>query len=167
MPVGFGFDIHRLVPKRRLVLGGVTIPHAKGLWGHSDGDVVLHALVDALSAAAGLEDIGTRFPDTDPKYRGISSEVLLAKVMDDLRPSWRVVNADLTVVAEEPRIAPHRAAIRAKIAAHLGTDRITVKGKTMEGLGPIGAGEAIAAYAVVELEGIGERERRRERGRSR
>lgn len=157
MTVGFGFDIHRLVPDRRLVLGGVTVPHPKGLLGHSDGDVVLHALIDALLAAAGQDDIGTKFPDTDPKYKGISSEVLLAKVMDDLLPSWRVVNADVTVVAEEPKVAPHRNAIRAKIAAHLGTDRITLKGKTMEGLGPIGAGEAIAALAIVQLEAIGNR----------
>ena len=152
MTVGFGFDIHRLAPDRRLVLGGVTIPHPKGLLGHSDGDVVLHALIDALLAAAGQDDIGSRFPDTDPKYAGISSEVLLAKVMDDLRPSWNVVNADVTVVAEEPKIAPHRAAIRSRIASHLGTERVTIKGKTMEGLGPIGAREAIAAYAIVQLE---------------
>lgn len=154
MPVGFGFDLHRLVPGRRLLLGGVEIPHPLGLLGHSDGDVLLHALIDALLGASGQDDIGSKFPDTDPKYAGISSDVLLAKVMDDLRAAWRVVNADLTVVAEEPKIAPHRPAIRAKLTDRLGTDRVTIKGKTMEGLGPIGAGEAIAAFAVVELEAI-------------
>lgn len=152
MSVGFGFDIHRLVPGRRLLLGGVEIPHPFGLLGHSDGDVLLHALIDALLGAAGESDIGSKFPDSDPTYKGISSEVLLSKVMDDLRGKWTVVNADLTVVAEEPRIAPHREAIRARIGERLGTSRVTVKGKTMEGLGPVGAREAIAAYAVVQLE---------------
>jgi 2-C-methyl-D-erythritol 2,4-cyclodiphosphate synthase len=152
MPVGFGFDIHRLVPGRRLVLGGVEIPHGLGLLGHSDGDVVLHALIDAILGAAGAGDIGSRFPDSDPRWAGISSEVLLAKVWDDLAGTHALVNADITVVAEEPKIAPHREAIRARIASRLGTDRVWIKGKTMEGLGPIGAGEAIAAYAVVELQ---------------
>lgn len=152
MSVGFGFDIHRLVPGRRLLLGGVEIPHPFGLLGHSDGDVLLHALIDAILGAAGEPDIGSKFPDSDPTYKGISSEVLLSKVVDDLQGKWRVVNADLTVVAEEPRIAPHREAIRARIGGKLGTDRVTVKGKTMEGLGPVGAREAIAAYAVVQLE---------------
>jgi len=154
MSVGFGFDIHRLVPGRRLLLGGVEIPHPLGLLGHSDGDVVLHALINALLGASGQEDIGSKFPDTDPRYKGISSEVLLAKVMDGLR-GWTVVNADVTVVAEEPKIAPHRGAIRTKLAEGLRTDRVSIKGKTMEGLGPIGAGEAIAAYALVELKAVG------------
>ncbi len=152
MSVGFGFDLHRLVAGRRLVLGGVEIPHERGLLGHSDGDVAVHALIDALLAAAGEPDIGSRFPDSDPAYRGISSDVLLAKVMDDLRPKWAVVNADVTIVAEEPQIAPHREKIRSKLAERLGTDRITVKGKTAEGIGPVGAKEAIEAFAVVQME---------------
>lgn len=156
MPVGFGYDIHRLAPGRRLMLGGVEIPHDRGLLGHSDADVALHALIDALLAAAGLSDIGTKFPESDPKYKGIASEVLLAHVMDDLS-SWRVVNADLTIVAEEPKIAPYRDRIRARLAERLKTAHVTVKGKTAEGLGPVGAREAIEAFAVVQLEAIGHR----------
>jgi 2-C-methyl-D-erythritol 2,4-cyclodiphosphate synthase len=151
MAVGFGFDIHRLVPGRRLVLGGVTVPHALGLLGHSDGDVLLHAVIDALLGASGLGDIGRKFPDTDPAYRDISSEVLLAKVLDEVRGSWAVENVDVTVIAEEPRLAPYHEAIRRRLAERLGTDRVSVKAKTMEGLGPIGNREAIACYAVAEL----------------
>jgi 2-C-methyl-D-erythritol 2,4-cyclodiphosphate synthase len=151
MTVGFGFDIHRLVPGRPLVLGGVPLPHPKGLLGHSDGDALLHAVTDALLGAAGLGDIGTRFPDTDPAWKDTASGLLLGRVMDEIRPRWTVENADVTLVAEEPRIAPHREAIRMNLAAALGTDRVSVKAKTMEGLGPVGNREAIACYAVVEL----------------
>ncbi len=155
MPVGFGFDIHRLVARRRLVLGGVEIPHPKGLLGHSDGDALLHALIDALLGAAGLGDIGTWFPDRDPANMGVSSVVLLEKVLRKLRSKWSVVNVDVTVVAEAPRIGPHRDAIVHRLVAMLGTNRVSVKAKTMEGLGPIGAGKAIACFAVAELKARG------------
>ena len=151
MAVGFGYDIHRLVPGRRLVLGGVEIPHGKGLLGHSDADVLIHAVADALLGAAGLGDLGRLFPDSDPAHKDVSSEVLLDRVMERLRPAWSVVNVDVTVVAEEPRLAPHHEAIRARLAARLGTGRVSVKAKTNEGLGPVGSREAIACFAVAEL----------------
>ncbi len=151
MAIGLGFDIHRLVPDRPLVLGGVEIPYSYGLMGHSDGDALLHAVTDAVLGAAGKGDIGQWFPDTDPQIEGISSRDMLQKVMEDVRQEWSVVNVDVTVVAEEPRIAPHRDAIKECIGALLSTERVSVKGKTMERLGPIGNREAIAAYAVVEL----------------
>ncbi len=151
MAIGLGFDIHRLVPDRPLVLGGVEIPYSYGLMGHSDGDALLHAVTDAVLGAAGKGDIGQRFPDTDPQIKGISSRDMLQKVMEDIQQEWSVVNVDVTVVAEEPRIAPHRDAIKECIGALLSTERVSVKGKTMERLGPIGNREAIAAYAVVEL----------------
>jgi 2-C-methyl-D-erythritol 2,4-cyclodiphosphate synthase len=151
MAVGFGYDIHRLVPGRRLVLGGVEIPHAKGLLGHSDADVLLHAVADAILGAAGLGDLGRLFPDSDPAWKDASSEALLDRVMEKVRPAWTVVNVDATVVAEEPRLAPHHEAIRRRLAVRVGTDRVSVKAKTNEGLGPVGAREAIACYAVAEL----------------
>jgi 2-C-methyl-D-erythritol 2,4-cyclodiphosphate synthase len=152
MPVGHGWDVHRLVPGRRFVLGGVEIDHPKGPLGHSDGDVLLHAVIDALLGAAGLGDIGARFPDSDPRWKDASSDVLLADVMKDVGASWRVVNLDATVIAERPKLAPHRAAIQAKLAAGLGTSSVNVKAKTAEGLGPVGAGDAIECHAVVELQ---------------
>lgn len=152
MAVGHGYDIHRLVPGRKLFLGGVEVPHSLGLEGHSDGDVVLHALIDALLGAAGLGDIGQRFPDTDPSLKGISSEVMLCRVMDEIRRGWTVVNADLTVVAEEPKIAPHRAAIARRISASLGGAAVSIKAKTAEGLGPVGERKAIECHAVVQLQ---------------
>ncbi len=151
MPVGFGYDIHRLAPGRRLVLGGVELPHPDGLLGHSDGDVLLHAVIDALLGAAGLGDIGRMFPDTDPAYKDISSEVLLKRVLEKVLPRWSVENVDVTVVAEAPRLAPHHEAIRRRMAALLGTERVGVKAKTNEGLGPVGEGKAIACYAVASL----------------
>lgn len=151
MAVGFGYDIHRLVPGRRLVLGGVEIPHGKGLLGHSDADVLLHAVADAILGAAGLGDLGRLFPDTDPAWKDASSEVLLDRVMERVRPAWTVVNVDATIVAEEPKLAPHAAAMGARLAARVGTGRVSVKAKTNEGLGPVGAREAIACFAVVEL----------------
>jgi len=151
MAIGLGFDIHRLVPDRPLVLGGVEIPYSYGLMGHSDGDALLHAVTDAVLGAAGKGDIGQWFPDNDPEIEGISSRDMLQKVMEDVRQEWSVVNVDVTVVAEEPRIAPHRDAIKECIGALLSTERVSIKGKTMERLGPIGNREAIAAYAVVEL----------------
>lgn len=148
MSVGLGYDVHRLVPGRRLVLGGIEIPHPAGLLGHSDGDVLLHAVIDALMGAAGLGDIGGRFPDTDPSLAGVSSALLLGKVLGEIRPRWVVGNLDATVVAEAPRLAPHREAIRRRLSELLGTSAVNVKAKTGNGLGPP---EAIACWAVVEL----------------
>lgn len=152
MPVGHGWDLHRLVPGRRFLLGGVEIPHPCGPLGHSDGDVLLHAVIDALLGAAGLGDIGGRFPDSDPRWKDASSEALLADVMKELGASWSVVNLDVTVIAERPKLAPHRAAMQAKLAARLGTSAVNVKAKTAEGLGPVGAGDAVECHAVVQLE---------------
>jgi 2-C-methyl-D-erythritol 2,4-cyclodiphosphate synthase len=152
MPVGHGWDVHRLVPGRRFVLGGVEIPHACGPLGHSDGDVLLHAVIDAVLGAAGMGDIGGRFPDSDPRWEDASSERLLADVMKEVGAAWRVVNLDVTVIAERPKLAPHKEAIRARLAAALGTSAVNVKAKTAEGLGPIGAGDAIECHAVIELE---------------
>ena len=151
MAVGIGYDIHRLVPGRRLLLGGVDIPHATGLLGHSDGDVLLHAVIDALLGAAGLGDIGRLFPDSDPAFKGISSERMLAKAMELLKGKWVVENVDVTVVAEAPRLAPHHEAIRSRVAALVGCPRVSIKAKTNEGLGYIGNNEAIACYAVAQL----------------
>lgn len=154
MPVGIGFDIHRLVPGRKLVLGGVEIDHPLGLLGHSDGDVLLHAVIDALLGAAAKGDIGSRFPDTDPTWKDAVSEGLLRKVAEELRPGWKVVNIDVTVLAELPKIGPHRETICAKVAAALGipASSVNVKAKTMEGLGAVGAREAMAAMATAELQ---------------
>lgn len=148
MPVGFGYDIHRLVAGRRLVLGGVEIPHPTGLLGHSDGDVLLHAVIDALLGAAGAGDIGTRFPDADPAWAGVSSTLLLGKVLEEIRPKWNLGNLDVTVVAEAPRLGPHREAICRRLSELLGTPAVNVKAKTGNGLGPP---EAISCWAVVEL----------------
>jgi 2-C-methyl-D-erythritol 2,4-cyclodiphosphate synthase len=152
--VGQGFDVHALVAGRPLILGGVRIPHAFGLLGHSDADVLLHAVTDALLGAAGLGDIGRHFPDTDPAYAGADSRVLLRAAMDKVRAAgWRVGNVDCTIVAEAPKIAPHAAAMCASIAADLGIEagRVNVKGKTTEKLGFTGRGEGIAAQAAVLL----------------
>jgi 2-C-methyl-D-erythritol 2,4-cyclodiphosphate synthase len=157
MPVGFGYDLHRLVPGRRLLLGGVEIPYEKGLLGHSDGDVLLHAVTDALLGAAGLGDIGGLFPDTDPAIKGIDSAKMLAKALDLLSPRFEIENVDATVVAEAPKLAPHRETIRARISALLGGAPVNVKAKTNEGLGYLGAKEAVACYAVAQLRAKGER----------
>jgi 2-C-methyl-D-erythritol 2,4-cyclodiphosphate synthase len=156
MPVGFGYDLHRLVPGRRLLLGGVEIPHEKGLLGHSDGDVLLHAVTDALLGAAGLGDIGGLFPDTDPSIKGIDSARMLAKALELLSPRFEIENVDATVVAEAPKLAPHRETIRARISALLGGVPVNVKAKTNEGLGYLGAKEAVACYAVAQLKARGE-----------
>ncbi len=155
MRVGIGFDIHRLVEGRSLLLGGVKIPSAKGLLGHSDGDVLLHALCDALLGAVGAGDIGSYFPDSDPQWKGASSRIFLEKATELAgRKSLRVENVDAVILAEEPKLGPHRIAIQRSIAQMLRVkdDRINVKAKTMEKLGPIGEGEAMAAYVVVLLE---------------
>ena len=152
--VGIGYDIHRLVEGRPLVLGGVTIPAARGLLGHSDADVALHAIMDALLGAAGLGDIGQHFPPGDPAYQDADSRRLLALVRDLLaRHGWRAVNLDCTIVAERPKIAPHVPAMRAAIGEALGLagDRIGLKATTNEGIGSVGREEGIAAMAVVTL----------------
>ncbi len=153
--VGQGFDVHALVPGRRLVLGGVDIPWGAGLLGHSDADVLLHAITDALLGAAGLGDIGRHFPDTDAAHAGADSRVLLRAAMESVRGAgWRVVNVDATVIAQAPKILPHVPLMVERIAADLGvaTDRVNVKGKTTERLGFTGRGEGIAAQAVALLE---------------
>lgn len=160
--VGYGYDIHRLVKGRALVLGGVRIPHAAGLLGHSDADVLCHAIADSLLGAAALGDIGRHFPDSDPRWRGISSLLLLRDVAALLRRSrFAVVNVDSTVVAEAPRVMPHAAAMRANIARALGVPvaRVSVKATTNEGLGAVGRRLGICAHAVAAVTG-GPRPRR-------
>jgi len=152
--VGTGFDIHRLVEGRPLVLGGVEIAYARGLLGHSDGDALLHAIADALLGAAGIGDIGELFPDTDPAIKGIDSRVIVRRVCELLSERrLEIVNVDATVIAQEPKLSEHKARIRESIAALLGigTDRVGLKAKTMERLGAIGRGEAIAVQAVALL----------------
>lgn len=154
MRIGQGFDAHAFKEGGRLVLGGVEIPHTHGLAAHSDGDVVLHALCDALLGAAGLGDIGQHFPDTDPAYAGIDSRKLLAQVVRLLRVRrLRVVNADITVIAQAPKLAPFRDAMRAVIARDLrvGTGDVNVKATTTEQMGFTGRKEGIAALATVLL----------------
>jgi 2-C-methyl-D-erythritol 2,4-cyclodiphosphate synthase len=156
MRIGQGFDAHALVAGRKLIIGGVEIPHDKGLAGHSDADVLIHALCDALLGAAALGDIGAHFPDSDARYKGIDSRRLLREVAALLaRNRYRVVNVDATVIAQAPRMAPHIAAMRANLASDLGieADTVSVKAKTTERLGFVGRGEGIAAEAVVLIEG--------------
>ena len=155
MRIGQGFDVHALVAGRQLILGGVTIPYEKGLEGHSDADVLLHALTDALLGAAGLGDIGRHFPDTDPRYEGIDSRMLLRATVQRVREAgWRVANVDATIIAQAPRMAPHIPAMVANIAADLGLPPgcVNVKAKTTERLGFTGRGEGMAAEAVALLE---------------
>lgn len=154
MRVGQGFDVHALVEGRPLIIGGVRIPHTHGLLGHSDADVLLHAVTDAVLGAAGLGDIGRHFPDTDPAYKGADSRVLLRAAMKKVRADgWSVVNLDATVHAQAPKIGPHAAAMVANIAADLGTteDCVNVKAKTNEHLGYLGRKEGINATVVVLL----------------
>jgi len=154
--VGQGFDVHALVPGRPLVLGGVQISHTQGLLGHSDADVLLHAIADALLGAAGLGDIGQMFPDTDARHWGADSRDLLAQVARRVQQDgWRVGNVDCTVMAEQPKIAPYAEAIRKSVAGLLGIEpaEVGVKAKTTEHLGFIGRGEAMAASVVVLLIG--------------
>lgn len=151
MRIGQGFDVHALVPDRRLVIGGVEIPFDRGLAGHSDADVLLHAVTDALIGAAGLGDIGAHFPDTDPHYRGADSRALLRAAAGKLRAAgWRVLNVDSTIIAQAPKMAPHIGAMRENIAADLGIEVscVNVKAKTAERLGSLGREEGIAAEAV-------------------
>ena len=150
--IGQGFDTHALVAERKLILGGVHIPHDKGLLGHSDGDALLHAICDALIGAAGLGDIGRHFPDTDPRYKGADSRGLLRSVATMLAAAgWQAVNVDSTIIAEAPKLAPHIPSMVANIAADLkiAPDCVNVKAKSTEKLGFVGRGEGIAAEAVV------------------
>jgi 2-C-methyl-D-erythritol 2,4-cyclodiphosphate synthase len=158
--VGFGYDVHAFAPPdagRRLTLGGVEVPHERGLAGHSDADVLLHALVDALLGAAALGDIGAHFPSSDERWRGAASGAFVTYTIDLLaRAGWRVVNVDATVVAEQPRLSPHIQAMRASLARLLGIEleRISVKSKTTDGLGFAGRQEGIACYAVALIERV-------------
>ncbi|MDE2418148.1 MAG: 2-C-methyl-D-erythritol 2,4-cyclodiphosphate synthase [Burkholderiales bacterium] len=152
--IGEGWDIHQLVEGRKLMLGGVEIPHTKGLLGHSDADALLHAITDALLGAAALGDIGTHFPDTDVQFKGADSSVLLADAMCRVRAKgFEIGNLDCTVIAQAPRLAPHIAAMRARIAQVLSVavDLVNVKAKTAEKMGPVGEGLAMEARAVVLL----------------
>lgn len=152
--IGTGFDVHRLVAGRPLILGGVSIPFEKGLAGHSDADVVLHALADALLGAAALGDLGQHFPPGDPRYAGADSGDLLRQVVAKVDSAgWAALNADITVIAEAPKLAPHVPTMRRAVAGLLGlsTDAVSIKATTTEGLGFTGRGEGIAAQAVVLL----------------
>jgi 2-C-methyl-D-erythritol 2,4-cyclodiphosphate synthase len=152
--IGQGYDVHALTPGRKLIMGGVEIPHHSGLLGHSDADVLLHAITDALLGAAGLGDIGGMFPDTDARWKGADSRLLLREAMAAVRRAgWVLGNLDATIIAQAPRIKPHVAAMQANIAADLGAapEAINIKGKTTERLGFAGRGEGIAAEAVALL----------------
>ncbi len=155
MRVGLGFDVHRFGPGDYVMLGGVKVPHSNGVIAHSDGDVMLHALCDALLGAAGLGDIGQHFPDTDSSYAGADSRELLKTVVERVREAgWKVVNCDLVLVAQRPKVSPYRDEIRSTIASLLGVDfgAVNVKGTTSEGLGYTGRAEGMAAQAVALLE---------------
>ena len=155
MRIGHGYDVHRFAEGRELRLGGIEIPYERGLLGHSDADVLLHAIADALLGAAALGDIGRLFPDTDARYRGADSGALLREVVLLLQSEgWTLSNLDATVIAQAPRLAPHIPAMRERIAALCGveTARVSVKATTEEGLGFTGSGEAIAAHAVCLIE---------------
>jgi 2-C-methyl-D-erythritol 2,4-cyclodiphosphate synthase len=152
--IGEGWDVHQLVEGRPLILGGIQVPYAKGLLGHSDADALLHAITDALFGAAGLGDIGRHFPDTDAQFKGADSGVLLAEAAVRVHAQgWRIGNIDSTIVAQAPKMAPHIPAMRARIATLLALDeaQVNVKAKTAEKLGPVGEGLSIEARAVVLL----------------
>lgn len=157
MRIGIGYDIHRLIEGRKLVLGGVEILYAKGLLGHSDADVLIHAIGDSILGAISAGDIGTHFPNTDPKYRGISSIVLLKKIVEVLgKNKRRILNVDSVIIAEEPKVAPYISAMKQNISEALGIPpvEISIKATTNEKVGSIGKGEAIAAYAVVIVDNV-------------
>lgn len=155
MRIGHGYDVHRLVTGRPLILGGVEVPYSHGLLGHSDADVLTHALMDALLGAAAMGDIGRLFPDNDPAYAGISSQLLLARVMEKLRAAGcRVGNVDCTILAQRPKLAPFIPAMVRQLALTMGVteEKVNVKATTEEGLGFTGKGEGIAVHAVALLE---------------
>jgi len=152
--IGHGYDLHRLEPGRRLILAGVSVPFEKGLAGHSDADVVFHAVIDALLGGAGLGDIGEHFPDTDPDYKGLDSAVLLQLTLKKLRDAgFAPVNVDLTIIAEKPKLSDYKSAMLKNLSEQLDLDHaaVNIKAKTNEGLGPIGCGEAIACWAIASL----------------
>ena len=152
--IGQGYDIHRLVPGRPLVLGGETIPFEKGLLGHSDADVLVHAACDALLGAAGMGDIGELFPDTDPQYRDAYSIDLLAAVCRRINNHWQLVNMDATIFAQAPKLSPYKPLMVANLAGCMAvtSDKVNIKATTTEGLGAIGSGDGIAAMCIVMLE---------------
>ena len=157
MRIGHGYDVHRLVEDRKLILGGVDIPYEKGLLGHSDADVLAHAIADALLGAAALGDIGKLFPDTDPAFKGADSLKLLAEVARRLQEQgYRIGNVDATVLAQRPKLSPHIMQMRENLAVAMGiaVERVSVKATTEEGLGFTGTGEGIAAHAVCLLETV-------------
>ena len=157
MRIGHGYDVHKLVEGRKLILGGVEIAYEKGLLGHSDADVLTHALMDALLGAAALGDIGKLFPDNDPDYEGADSVELLKKVMALLQKhGYRLGNVDCTVIAQRPKLAPHIPLMRERLAAAMGTtaDRVSIKATTEEGLGFTGDGSGMAAHAVALIETV-------------
>lgn len=155
MRIGHGYDVHKLVPERKLILGGVTIPYEKGLLGHSDADVLTHAIMDALLGAMGAGDIGQMFPDTDPAYAGADSLVLLGHVMVRLKEAgWQVGNIDTTIIAQRPKLMTFLPQMRTNLEGYVGAGRINLKATTEEGLGFTGAGEGIAAHAVCLIEKV-------------
>ena len=152
--IGEGWDTHALVPGRKLVIGGIEIPYDRGLFGHSDADVLAHAIIDALYGAAGLGDIGRHFPDTDDRFKGANSMLLLAEAVRRIREAgWEIANVDSTVIAQAPKLAPHIEAMRARLAQalQLESSQVNVKAKTAEKLGPVGQGLSIEARAIVLL----------------
>lgn len=152
--IGEGWDVHALVPGRKLILGGIEIPHHLGLMGHSDADVLLHAITDAVLGAAGQGDIGRHFPDTDPQFKGADSSVLLAEAMRRVRvQGYELINLDCTIIAQAPKLAPYMAQICISVAKALGVNvsQVNVKAKTAEKLGPVGMGQSIEARAMVLL----------------
>lgn len=158
MRIGHGYDVHAFIAGRPLILGGVNIPYEKGLAAHSDGDAVIHALCDAMLGAAALGDIGSHFPDTDKKFKNIDSRILLRRTAGLLQEkSYRLINADITIVAQAPKMSPHIAAMRDNLAVDLKTDaaNINIKATTSEGMGFIGRLEGIAVHAVALIEGAG------------
>lgn len=155
MRIGQGFDVHKFGPGEFITLGGVQIPYHQGLEAHSDGDVLIHAICDALLGACGLGDIGHHFPDTDPAFAGVDSRILLRKVMQDVKQQgYQLTNADMTIIAQAPKMMPHLPAMLEKLAADLNTpvDRLNIKASTTENLGFVGRNEGISALAVVLLE---------------
>lgn len=152
--IGIGYDSHRLVEGRQLILGGEIVPHSAGLKGHSDGDALCHAITDAILGAAALGDIGRHFPDTDPQYKGANSLGLLVRAVGIIREAGYVIeNVDAVIIAEQPKLAPHVDRIRARLAGALGVDvgAVSVKGKTNEGMGEVGRAEGMAVHAVALL----------------
>ena len=155
LKIGHGYDIHRTAEGRKMIIGGVEIPYEKGLLGHSDADVLIHAIIDSLLGAMGKGDIGTHFPDTDDKYLNIDSALLLQRTMEIMKDEgYTVGNLDATVIAQRPKLNPHIPQIKDRLAQIIGipSERVNVKAKTEEGLGYIGAGDAIVAHAVVIIE---------------